>query len=517
MADTVRQIACANMPSRRIFQPYFNARYQNMQNIVNDTVFYAQIPTRWINYYNAYIRQWLEWSRGYVLQLHRNDFFSTGMGYTVCDIFARECMGGGWRLDCQDDKTAKFLEKWGNERIAPLLNRMFFHANAGGNALLVLTPNNGDIYPSVLPANRFIFDIGRSGKISFAMLFNRFSTDDNAFYTIELRVQRGSRAYYKVILNRGTKQVLAPTWGSDGGFITVPDAAKSQWDYCYGDIKPNTWYELPKAIGIGLYNVPNKSVAASISDLPGYADSTLHTALDVLYSIDFNYTMQQLDMYWGKTRILLPKEMQPTRVENIGGKSFIPHESRVIDSFDNGGALEDDVYARVVANNAVDGKPIQPDFIQPDLRGEAHKYIRDADLELLASKVGLSSATLANHLTYNSPKTATQVVAEEDTTATSVNNKRELASVAINAMLRDICSFYGLLGEDAHIVWNRYGVNSPQENQELLAEQTAGLLPKEEFIRRRYPDLTDKQIQEWLAKLEQETPTMERNYNLGGF
>lgn len=517
MADTVRQIACANMPSRRIFQPYFNARYQNMQNIVNDTVFYAQIPTRWINYYNAYIRQWLEWARGYVLQLHRNDFFSTGMGYTVCDIFARECMGGGWRLDCQDDKTAKFLEKWGNERIAPLLNRMFFHANAGGNALLVLTPNNGDIYPSVLPANRFIFDIGRSGKISFAMLFNRFSTDDNAFYTIELRVQRGSRAYYKVILNRGTKQVLAPTWGSDGGFITVPDAAKSQWDYCYGDIKPNTWYELPKAIGIGLYNVPNKSVAASISDLPGYADSTLHTALDVLYSIDFNYTMQQLDMYWGKTRILLPKEMQPTRVENIGGKSFIPHESRLIDSFDNGGALEDDVYARVVANNAVDGKPIQPDFIQPDLRGEAHKYIRDADLELLASKVGLSSATLANHLTYNSPKTATQVVAEEDTTATSVNNKRELASVAINAMLRDICSFYGLLGEDAHIVWNRYGVNSPQENQELLAEQTAGLLPKEEFIRRRYPDLTDKQVQEWLAKLEQETPAMERAYNLGGF
>lgn len=517
MADTVRQIACANMPSRRIFQPYFNARYQNMQNIVNDTVFYAQIPTRWINYYNAYIRQWLEWSRGYVLQLHRNDFFSTGMGYTVCDIFARECMGGGWRLDCQDDKTAKFLEKWGNERIAPLLNRMFFHANAGGNALLVLTPNNGDIYPSVLPANRFIFDIGRSGKISFAMLFNRFSTDDNAFYTIELRVQRGSRAYYKVILNRGTKQVLAPTWGSDGGFITVPDAAKSQWDYCYGDIKPNTWYELPKAIGIGLYNVPNKSVAASISDLPGYADSTLHTALDVLYSIDFNYTMQQLDMYWGKTRILLPKEMQPTRVENIGGKSFIPHESRLIDSFDNGGALEDDVYARVVANNAVDGKPIQPDFIQPDLRGEAHKYIRDADLELLASKVGLSSATLANHLTYNSPKTATQVVAEEDTTATSVNNKRELASVAINAMLRDICSFYGLLGEDAHIVWNRYGVNSPQENQELLAEQQAGLLPKEEFIRRRYPDLTDKQVQEWLAKLEKETPAMERAYNLGGF
>ncbi len=509
--------ACVNLSSRRVFKPYFNARWQNMQNFVNDSVFFSQIPARWLNYYNTYVRQWLEWSRGFVPQLHRQDFFSTGMGYTICDIFTRECMSGGWRVDCKDDTAAAFLEEWGNQRLANLLHRMFFFANAGGNALIVLTPVNGDIFPSVLPADRFIFDIGRTGKITFALLYNRFSSDKDAFYAMETRMTVDGKSYYKVELQKGDMLVLNPNFQQCKGMPTVPDEAKAQWEYNYGDIEPSKWYELPQAIGIGLYNVQNKAVAVSVADIDGYADSTLHTALDVLYSIDFNYTQQQLDMYWGKTRVLLPKQMQPRDVKNIGGKNFIPHESRTIESFEGTSPLESDYYDKVVDYNAVDGKPMQPEFIQPDLRGETHKYIRDADLELLASKVGLSSATLANHLTYNNPKTATQVVAEEDTTAVSVNTKRNLAGIAINALLKDVCAFYGFKGEDAHIVWNKYGVNSPQENQELLAEYTAGLLPKREFVKRRYPDLTDKQVDEWLAELEEETPKMEQDYNLGAF
>lgn len=511
--------ACVNMQSRRVFAPYFKARWQNMQNIVNDSVFFSQVPTRFQTYYSTYIQQWLEWSRGFVPQLHRQDFFSTGMGYTICDIFARECMSGGWRVNCKDDTASKFMEKWTNERFEHLFNKMFFYANAGGNALLVLTPVNGDIYPSVLPVNRFFFDIGRSGKISHALLYNRFSTDEEGYYAFEARMTVGNHSYYCVSLHKGSQQVLSPTWSKLPGLSEVPNEARAQWDYNYGDIKPGVWYQLPENIGIGLYNVPNKSVAVSISDIPGYADSTLHTALDILYSIDFNYTCGQLDQYWGRTRVLLPKEMQSRAIiTDPTGKIAAAHESRVIDNLDSvaEGVLSDDIYAKVVDSNAVDGKPIQPGFIQPDLRGEAHKFIRDADLELLASKVGLSSSTLANHLSYNNPKTATQVVSENDTTAISVNNKRTLATAPIDEMLADIIRFYGLMG-DAHIIWNKYGAMSPTQNSELLADYQAGVIPKEEYIKRRYPDLTEKEVAEWIAKLELEEPPMMRDYNLGGF
>ena len=529
--------AATNMATRKTFAPYFRARWQNMQNIVNDTVFYSMLPPRFITYYRAYVAQWNAWARGFVPQLHRQDFFSTGMGYTVCDIFARECMSGGWRIDSKDEQTAQFFEKFSQESdFESMLNEMFFFANAGGNALLCLTPNNGGVYASVYPINRCFFDIGRSGEITHAELLNRFTTGDKPFYARETRIIKNGRAFYYVALMQGEGNVVSPTWQQTNSLKGVPKEIKMQWEYCYGDIKPGEWYTLPVAIGIGLYNVKNKSVAAAISDLPGYSDSTLHTALDVLYSIDFNYSQQQLDMYWGRTRILLPKEMQTRTVVVPRPANMVPlapngapqiappnppiHIADTVDSLEEAAttraALADEVYCKVVDQNSVDGKPIQPEFIQPDLRGDAHKYIRDADLELLASKVGLSSSTLANHLSYTQSKTATQVVAEMDTTEISVNNNRSLASVALNALLKAVARFHGLV-EDVQIVWNKYGVNTPQENATLMSEYQAGLMTKREYLKRRFPDLTDDQVDQWLAELAEEEPPMQNAFNLGGF
>lgn len=530
MKDLEYTTAAVSLPSRRTFAPYFRARWQNLQNVVNDTAFYSILPPRFIMYYRSFVMQWMNWARGFVPQLHRGDFFATGMGYTVCDIFARECLSGGWRIDSKDEATANFFEKYAVDNdFETLFNSMFFYANAGGNAMLCLTPSgDGNIYPSVLPVNRYVFDIGRTNKIAHAILYNRFTTASEPYTAIETRIVVGKKAYYIVQLGRGDANVLSPTWNRAQSLPEVPNEIKAQWNYCYGDIKPGVWYSEPLAVGIGLYNVKNKSVAAAISDLPGYSDSTLHTALDVLYSIDFNYTQQQLDMYWGRTRVLMPREMQARAVHSLPHNftptaqngAPLPHVCEPVEDLgmaaESKAALADDIYCKVTDRDSVDGKSIQPEFIQPDLRGESHKYIRDADLELLASKVGLSSSTLANHLSYTQSKTATQVVAEMDTTEVSVNNKRALASVAINAMLKDIAAFYGL-SNDVQIVWNKYGINSPQENATLLSEYQAGLMTKREYLKRRFPDLTEKRIDTWIDELKEEEPAIMRDYNLGGF
>ena len=88
MAGAQTTTAVINAPSRKIFRPMFRARWQNMQNIVNDSGFIDMIPEPYLSYYVAFIQQCLQWSRGFVPMLHRSDFFSTGMGYTVCEIFA---------------------------------------------------------------------------------------------------------------------------------------------------------------------------------------------------------------------------------------------------------------------------------------------------------------------------------------------------------------------------------------------------------------------------------------------
>lgn len=491
--------AVRNAPSRKVFSSLFRARWQNMQNIINDSAFVDMIPEPYLSYYLAYIRQWLQWSTGFVPMLHRQDFFSTGMGYTVCDIFTRECMSGGYRLTSSDGKVKDFVESWADSNdLASVLNKMFFFANAGGNAILCLTPIAGKLYPSVLPVNRLIFQIGRRGEITDALILNRFTAGQTAFYAKERRILFKGKAYWKVTLGRGTI-VTSPSWGTEK-ITEVPAQISSQWEYAYGHIKPGVWYEFPLR-SVGLYNVRNKSVAVAIDDLPGYSDSSLHTALDILYSIDYNYTQQQVDQYMGKSRALVPKQMQTVQaVTGVQAQVLVQNGRSFVESVTEP-QLNDEFYTEVAASGT-NGEPIKPYFIQPDLRGEAHKYLRDADLELLASKVGLSSSTLANHLSYNNSKTATEVRAEQDTTEISVNNKRSLANKAINAMLSDLAAFEGYT-ENVEINWGRAGVNTSTENAELLADYQAGTISLKDYMHKRWPDLSEEAVDAKSAELEQ--------------
>lgn len=495
--------------ARTAFAPLFRARWQNMQNIVNNSAFLSLIPSGYKTYYQAFIRQWLDWAQGFVPQLHRSDFFSTGMGYTVCDIFAKECMSGGYRFVSTDPKVKEFIEQWDNDELTTVFNGMFFNSNAGGNAILCLTPVDGQLYPSQYPVDRVVFQIGRRGQITRAMLLNRFVAGETVYYVRELRVMLRGKPYYRVDIAPGDL-VTAPTW-STGALPAVPPKVFEQWAYCYGSIKPAVWYEMPKRLrSLGLYNVKNKSVAVALKDMPGYSDSTLHTALDVLYSIDYNYTQGQVDQYLGKGRVLIPKPLQKVTVNQPGtlvdGRTFY-------EALDDSEPQLNDIFLTEIRENNLNGDVIKPTFVQPDLRGDAHKYIRDADLELLASKVGLSSSTLANHLNYNSSKTATEVVSEQDTTEKSVNNKRALANVAINNMLNDVAYFYGLESSEVNIEWGRAGANTARENEELLNDYQAGVLPLRVYLRKRWTDLSEEEIED----LAQQIETEQKNKNsLGG-
>lgn len=505
--------ALREISSRRVFAPYFKSRWQNLQNVANDSVFYTTAPEPYLTYYNAYIKQWLQWASGFVPSLHRGDFFSTGMGYTVCEIFTKECLSGGWHIDSADHKTKEFFEDYAKRnKFDETFAEMFFESNSGGNAILVLTPKDGDLVADVLPINRIRFALSDKETICFAEMYRRFISGKTTAYARELRLRKDGKSFYRVELRQDSGNLLCPTWGNST-YKTVPKALQELFANVYGNIEINEWYEMPSDLrSLGLYNVKNKALAVAISDIGGYSDSTLHTALDVLYSIDFNYTQQQLDLYFGKTRVLMPKRMQPINATRVV-------EGVQWDEVQAEAPLDQEILMEV-PNGSIDGKPIQPTWLQPDLRGDAHKFIRDADLELLASKVGLSSSTLANHLSYNGTKTAYQVGVEQDTTDKSVSEKRRLASCSINMMLEDIANFYGLDG-GVSIVWNKASSNTQAENDDLVREVESGRIPFREYLKRKYRDLTEEQITEWEQYYtdykEQQTEQMFKNFDGVGY
>lgn len=507
--------ACINAPSRKLFAPMFRARWQNAQNVVNDSAFIDLIPEPYLTYYMAFTRQCLQWARGFVPALHRQDFFSTGIGYTVIDILARECMNGGYRFECADKNVLNRMEHWKKSvHLDDEFYRMFWNSNAGGNAFLALTPNDGELYPAVYPVDRCPkFTVNRRSVVTSAFILNRFTAGETAYYTKEIRLMLKGKPFYKVVLAKGTL-VTSPTW-TGATLKTVPDEIAEQFEYTYGGIGLNTWYKLPKALsGVGVYNIKNKPVSAAIADMPGYADSSLMTALDVLYAIDFDYTQAQVDMYMGKSRALIPKQYGGgNAVINVNGRQGTVADGVSFSEAISQPALKDNFYTEIFTAN---GEPVKPTFLQPELRGEQHKFIRDSYLELLASKVGLSSSTLANHLQYNHDKTATQVEDEQTTTEKTVNQKRALITDEINRMLTDVARFYGFDDACIEIAWGRASSNTAAVNDELLRDYQAGVLPLRKYLKKRWADLSEEEVEEWATEIEAEKKAAAEQENFGG-
>lgn len=483
--------ALTNIASTQIFTPYFRGREDLYKGIINDEAWKAAIPDPYKTYYYTFIRSWWNWATGYVPRYHKDQLFTYGMGYTVCDIFVREIMHGGWRISTQNPRLYDLVTQ-NTRNLNDELNRVFFYSNSLGNGFLTITNVDGKPVIGTVPTNRIYFQMGRGSEMSRCVILNRFTAGDKSVYAKETRIRMGKKCYYKVnlFLVQGTE--TSPAWGNKP-LPRVPKNVRADFETAYGNIEVNKWYHLPKCLhSLGVYNVRNKSVAIALSDLPGYSDSTLHTAQDVLFALDFGFTSQQMDQYWGKTRGLIPEEMQPKKVI-ANGVEFTEAVQQA--------PLEDDIYRKI--DNGMSKEPIKPTFFQADIRTDQHKFARDALLEMLASKVGLSSSTLANHLTNNGSKTATEVSAEEDTTTTSVNIKRGLAAEPINQMLRDISAWFGLYDENITLEWNISGTNTATEIREMRADMQAGVLPKREYIRRRY-HITDDEVEKWVSQAEEE-------------
>lgn len=510
MAINPQTSAPTKNPLAKVFRPYFNARWQNMQNIVSDVNFYSQMPPDWVAYQNAYVRQWDEWSRGFVLTLHRKDMFSVGMGYTVCEILTRECLKGRYRFDGEDTALNQFITDWAEKtRLADEIEGGFLNANRLGNNILRLNvvAGEGEVYATSHGVNTAYIEIDRSGKVIRAIFNDYLSADTingNKYICVEDRILFDDIPYYRVKVVRNGGTVTTPVWSDVNDVEKLDTFTQSRFRSLYGDIEPNTWYQLPFKT-LGVYNWKNKAKAVAINSMPGYSDSSIHLALDILYSIDYNWSMGQLDMYWGRTRVMIGQEFRPAieqRPPMVHNGITYQEAMTIADA-----PLSDDIYSEIPNQRNISDKPQQPVFIQPDLRGEAHRFIRDSDLELLASKCGLSASTLANHLTNNNAKTAMEVDVETDTTETTVGRKRELAEQAINAMLADVVKFYGFTGK-VDITWNQTG-NNKRIRQNILEEYAQRLIPLEEAIQRLHPELTKEEVNKWAEQLRSEKQTAE--------
>ena len=81
-------------------------------------------------------------------------------------------------------------------------------------------------------------------------------------------------------------------------------------------------------------------------------------------------------------------------------------------------------------------------------------------------------------------------------------------------MLKDVAYFYGFTDEIT-IEWGRSTANSARENSELLEDYRAGTLPLRAYLRKRWPDMSEEEVEEMAATIEEEQ-RQRRQEALGG-
>ena len=444
--------------------------------------------------------------------LHRGDFFATGMGKTVIDILTRECIDGGYRIDGDNPRTTAFIERWREQNgLDQDITKGFAGSSSVGNGLLRLNVASGagEVYPSVHPINQAYMTVNRKGEVVMARFKDMIAdgaAKDEQWYAVEERVMHGGEPYYRIKAQRFSGQATLANMPLCG-FDQMDEFVTEVWKDLYGDIEPNKWYKLPFKT-LGVWNWKAKEYNQAITAMNGYSESSLHTSLDILYAIDYNYTMGQLDQYYGRTRVIVPKTFQTPKHLVYQGQDYGEAYEQVKLS-----PLEADIFTEAPGVGVIADKPQQPMFMQPDLRQEARKSLHDHYLQILASKVGLSATTLANHLTYNKAKTATEVDTEEDTTDKTVYEKRQLANAALNAMLEEVVRYYGLDGH-VDITWNK---NGDKRKSDVMDEYSRGVMPLDECVKRLHPELTEDEVTEWVEKLKIQQPQQQtdEDFNFG--
>jgi hypothetical protein len=226
----------------------------------------------------------------------------------------------------------------------------------------------------------------------------------------------------------------------------------------------------------------------SVSKMPWLkmGDSAISRCVEDLCKYDILSAQIMTEMYVSRARVVADKSVQNPAVKGFNANTGI-------DSY---------IFTERESYGSKDKSPLT--VMQPDIRAEQMKSLRNIILENIATSIGISASSFAPYLQDNSNRTAREVSAEESATALFVENKRDLISEPINAMLKTVLLYKGFT-DDVVIQFSKAG----QTNYTLLVEnvaraKSAGLMSLERSVAMINPEMDHSQVTEEVIRIREE-------------
>ena len=484
------------------FSSYIGSYYQSLYNYTNNTVFYNMSDYHMRPFYRT-VQNWERWYNGFVPVFHNfsDGVVPTGLAKAIVDKVAGIIYGGGVIFDSAGsaDGSSNAMQyisaEWSQDVgfRAKLQDAIRMMCALGTSALKLNADENNNLWLDAVPINRSFYNMDARGDIVNALFYLRPYTvsksgqggDDTAFVLVEERYTGDDGApmcCYHVRRSSTAENVFTEGTGNIG-WTELPRQIRDALRKDYGGIRIDEPIRIPLT-DIGVYLLRFTPSCARMPHLK-YGDSVLEGIIEYLCDYDILSAIIKTEMYAGRARIVAPKRMQGPTADGInynsGFDSFMFTEYSTTDTKDPGVTI-----------------------MQPDIRSEQLKSLRNTLLEDICSAIGISPSSFASYLDDNSNRTAREISAEESATTLFAENHRDLILCPINNMLDAVARYKGF----SDTVRMRFS-KSGQTNYTLLVENVtrmyqAGLMSLDKAVKEVNPGMDEEQVREEIKRIEAE-------------
>ena len=422
-------------------------------NYLANTAFYSLTASTPYNfYYQRMVREYFYWYDGYNPFFHKtaNGMFSTKIASVICKRIAEQVFGGKLMFDNKatnrkkkypNNGAKKFMEAWSEENdLSNQLQMAGEWAFAGGDSLMKLNYDGSDLWVSKHRKDTYLINTDFRGRITdtkilmyeFTKMITEKSRDTEHYYLLEHRYMKGKTPFIQYFIKRGRVSAHRGT-NVDMNLTTIdfgslPRTIRDRFVETFPKIRLGKPYKLPFEGHLGVYMMKATESVSNLPDSP-FGESILSNILSYLRGWDYYYSAMMTDLYIGRGRIIVPKSFQAPHVSG-GSEESNSHFS----------ALPSEVFTKIPNVNPQDSKITNVQF---DLRMKEWTELRDNLIQSMATSIGIDVRTLASFINDSTNTTKTEIDSENDSTILFVENKRNLFKCVIDAMLEDICNFYG--------------------------------------------------------------------------
>lgn len=493
----------------------FNNAYT--YSYISKAPFYAMISHEYYAFMNRFVKNWLWWADGYVPYFHNGEqgIPSTRIGTALVDRIAKKVVGGrimfknvGKEKSAGKDPNPSLsaVSEWALDCDFPTaVKKAVNYAAAAGTALLKLNKDSKGLWAEALRFDSFLPAVNSRGEIEEIKCFLRFFTnigvrlEDNksfqGFYIVERRyfgeyqtikgeiLDNVPLVEYVIHRQQGSVvngEYLSQSMTERVNFRDLPKSMRRSIGRTYPQVRFDEASLLPFKDNLGCELIKWTDGVSGLPELP-FGESLLSNIVAQMQSWDYYHAAANTDMYTGRARVLLPKQM--------GGAADAGYNS----------GLDSYTYQQY---QTTDPEGQRPTPIQFDLRSSQWRDIRDRLIQDISILTGLNISTIASFISDSTAaKTAREISTEENETAEFINDKRSILEKPVNRILNTVRLYYGL--EDAVAVrWSAAGMTNRFVLTEMLSQaKNAGLVSSRKAVELWNYDDDTMQVEEEYGRI----------------